>query len=91
MKLKLAVALLYTTSLSFHVYADQDEDAVQHAAFAAFQEPGVFSADYIAAQRQVLLHAARQGNRIALIVTDRNNIKAVGSLPDSDSAPLVSN
>ena len=47
------------------------EDQVLHATFAAFQQPGVFSAEYIARQRQVLVMAAREGNAIARLVIDK--------------------
>ena len=50
---------------------DYAEAEILHATFAAFQQPGVFSADYIADQKRMLEAAARQGNAVARLVVDK--------------------
>lgn len=72
MKFSRYVLLAAVCGLSQPLFsAEYTESDILHATFAAFQEPGVFSGDYIAEKRQLLATAARQGNRLALLVVER--------------------
>lgn len=51
--------------------APVSEDEVLHATFAAFQQPGVLSQQHIEESRDLLAHAAQEGNQLARLVMAR--------------------
>ena len=63
--------------------ADYAEPDILHATFIAFQQPGVFSEDYIASQKRILEDAARQGNAVARLVVDKFSDVAIDRKADT--------
>lgn len=73
MKCSISTVILGACLLSAGTYAatSPGEEDILHAAFVAFQEPGIFTAKEIRNSRDMLVQAARGGNKIARLVISR--------------------